>query len=232
MTKKILALLFILSAAANLPASECMIVDQNEMIITNDNNATYALLIGMDKNNSLTAENLALLTKTQSVESILEILITQRKDLQSKVDAEKLNRAATSMFNRVGKKWAGLVAAVPSSYAIGTVLLDTIIHPMSAKEWQKYNNTPRELRTRIETITKIIDANTKSSYQKKVSLEPNWTTSQLENGVMYVSLALGTLIALNYAQQLYQYYTHIRNYEKEITRIDAIIETINALRVA
>lgn len=230
MTKKTLALLVILCTAANLPASECMIVNQNEIITTNDNNATYALLIGMHKNNALTAENLALVTKTQSAESILEILTTQRKDLQSKVDAEKLNRAAKSMFNRVGKKWAGLVTAVPASVGTTVLLVSNILEPLNDQAWEQYKALPNK--TYTENYKKIISPNETCTYTKDISLAPSFTNQQLENGFLYISLTLGTLIALNYAQQLYQYYTHIRNYEKEINRIDAIIETINALRVA
>lgn len=229
MTKKIVALLFILSTAANLPASECIIVDQNEIIIASENNTTYALLIGMHKNNALTAENLSLLTKTQSVESILDILTTQKEDLQSKVDAEKLYRAATSMFNRVGKKWAGLITAFHVSMGTGLLFMYTVLEPLNEQAWDQYRNLKQK--TYTETYKKIISSSETCTYTKEVSLAPNFTTQELGRGVVRVSLAVGTLIALNYAQQLYQYYTHIRNYEKEINRIDAIIETINALHI-
>jgi hypothetical protein len=232
MTKKILALLFILCSAANLPASECIIVDQNEIITASENNTTYALLIGMHKNNALTAENLSLLTKTQSVESILEILTTQKEDLQSKVDAEKLYRAATSMFNRVGKKWAGLLIAPFSSAQTCGFIYHCVLYPINKSSWTLFKNLPLEEQTYTKIFTETINQTVKNTWEEKVSKAPNWTNKQLKFGMQCTALTIGTLIALNYAQQLYQYYTHIRNYEKEINRIDAIIETINALHIA
>lgn len=226
MTKKILALLFILCSATNLPASDSVITDQKE------NNATYVTLVGLYKNNGLTSENLSILTKTQSVENLIEILTAHKECLQSKLDNEKITRASKSMFDNVGKKWAGLIAAFPASYATAFIALDKVLIPMNRKSWEKYHSLPMNKKTYIKTITETISSTEKSSYEIVVSLAPSFTHKQLEYAIPYCFISVGTLITLNCAYQLYQYYTTIKNYEKEISQIDTIIKTIDALRAA